>query len=181
MPRHDKAWFHVTFGTYASWLQGDPRGFRTRNHRQHSSGDHRNRPPRGEHAGLHKANRDAAPQSATIARELRPLVGERIVQRLEKLEHELLVIAVGGQHVHLLARLPTEFGAVDHEVGRCKQSVSVSLSGKLPKKLWARGCGVKPIRDRDHQRRAYRYIRDHVDEGAWVWTFRDGELAYDPG
>jgi len=50
-----RKWFHITFSTYGAWLPGDPRGFRAWKHKRHSSGDYTNRPPRGEHAGLHAA------------------------------------------------------------------------------------------------------------------------------
>jgi len=33
------------------------------------------------------------------------------------------------------------------------------------------------IRDVAHHRNVFKYIRDHVHEGAWVWTYRDGVLG----
>jgi hypothetical protein len=39
-------WYHVTGSTYGAWLPGDPRGFRTRHHRQHVEGDYKDPPPR---------------------------------------------------------------------------------------------------------------------------------------
>ena len=45
--------YHITWGTYGSWLPGDPRGFRTRGHRQHVEGDHRHPPLAGQYEGLH--------------------------------------------------------------------------------------------------------------------------------
>lgn len=47
-------WFHIMWSTYGVWLHGDPRGFRDRFHRIHSSGDYKHPPPKGEHAGLHR-------------------------------------------------------------------------------------------------------------------------------
>ena len=40
-------WFHFMTSTYGSWLYGDPRGFRTRHHREHVDGDYKNPPPLG--------------------------------------------------------------------------------------------------------------------------------------
>jgi hypothetical protein len=44
-------WRHVIINTFCTWLHSDERGFRSRKHRIHSSGDYRRRPPKGEHAG----------------------------------------------------------------------------------------------------------------------------------
>ena len=38
--------------------------------------------------------------------------------------------------------------------------------------LWAKRSKATPIKDRRHQENVFRYICDHVREGAWVWTFR---------
>jgi hypothetical protein len=40
-------------------------------------------------------------------------------------------------------------------------------------KLWAVRCKVTPIEDRKHQLNTFYYILDHINEGAWVWDFRD--------
>ena len=40
--------------TYGTWLPGDPKGFRTRHHREHIEGDYRNPPPKGIYEGLHE-------------------------------------------------------------------------------------------------------------------------------
>src|SRR3954468_9029001 len=37
-------WYHCMGNTYGTWLPGDPRGFRTRLHREHVEGDYRNPP-----------------------------------------------------------------------------------------------------------------------------------------
>src|SRR5205814_7189946 len=52
MPRPGMMWRHVVISTRRSWLHGDRRGFRSRGHRIHSSGDYRDPPPQGEHEGL---------------------------------------------------------------------------------------------------------------------------------
>jgi hypothetical protein len=47
-------WFHVILTTYGAWLPGDPRGFRTPNHRLHIEGDYKTPPLTGKHARLHE-------------------------------------------------------------------------------------------------------------------------------
>lgn len=54
MPRPGKRWRFVTVGTLNAWLPGDPRGWRSRHHKRHSSGDYKNPPPPGEHEGLYR-------------------------------------------------------------------------------------------------------------------------------
>lgn len=34
------SWYHVTIHVYGSWLRGDPRGWRSRHHREHADGDY---------------------------------------------------------------------------------------------------------------------------------------------
>src|SRR4051812_22286516 len=41
-------WLHVSGSTYGTWLRGDPRGWRSRRHREHCEGDYKNPPPKGE-------------------------------------------------------------------------------------------------------------------------------------
>jgi len=52
-------WFHCIGGTYGSWLPGDPRGFRTRHHREHVEGDYRNPPPAGIYEFRHQGAADS--------------------------------------------------------------------------------------------------------------------------
>ena len=58
MPPWDD-WYHVMGHTYGTWLPGDPKGFRTRDHREHVEGDYRNPPPKGMYDGLHEAAKRA--------------------------------------------------------------------------------------------------------------------------
>src|SRR2546425_7588419 len=51
-------WFHVTTHTYGTWLPGDPRGFRTRHHREHVEGDYKNPPPKGAYDKLWQRSKD---------------------------------------------------------------------------------------------------------------------------
>jgi hypothetical protein len=41
----------------------------------------------------------------------------------------------------------------------------------LPGSIWGEGGKYKPVRNREHQRNAFKYIRDDQAVGAWVWTF----------
>src|SRR5690349_5207107 len=45
-------WFHCTTHTYGTWLRGDPRGWRSRNHREHVDGDYKHPPSNGKYDPL---------------------------------------------------------------------------------------------------------------------------------
>jgi hypothetical protein len=177
MPAPGKTWYHLTLGTHASWLPGDPRGFRDRRHRVHSSGDHQNPPPPGEHRNLHGYNKQHSSRTTLIPTNLRGMVGQKIVDHLIKLKHRVLALSVGGMYSHILAELPADRGQAKHEMTRCKQAATLAVRELLPNKLWAKGLGIKPIRDRQHQLNTYSYIRKHARQGAWVWTHRDGVVG----
>jgi hypothetical protein len=66
MPRPGHRWYHVTINTYGTWLPGDPRGFHSRGHRVHSSGDYREPPPEREHAGLHRWSKERSAASVSL-------------------------------------------------------------------------------------------------------------------
>ena len=177
MPSPGKRWYHATFSTRNSWLPGDPRGFRSKNHRIHSSGDHRNPPPKGEHEGLHAHAKSISGEAIVLDQAQREIAGKAVRKTLKKHGHKLLAIAVGGMHVHMLVELPESLQDAKDAIGFAKVSASMKLSDSLPGKVWARGGNPKPIRDEEHHRNTFKYILDHRDEGAWVLTFRDEDGA----
>ena len=177
MPLPGKRWYHVTFCTYNSWLPGDQRGFRSRHHKLHSTGDHRNPPPKGEHAGLHHDAKQRSGPPAILPASLRPIVGHAVLRSMRKHGHEVLVIAVGGQHVHLLVQLPIDLQAAEDAIGIAKKTASQAIRKTLPGRVWAKGCNPKPIRDEAHHRETFGYILRHREEGAWVWSFREGDIT----
>lgn len=76
-------------------------------------------------------------------------------------------------HVHMLAELPNGRERARHEVGIAKKAATQAISHIVAGQIWAKGCGLKPVRDEDHHRNTFGYIQRHTDEGAFVWTFRD--------
>jgi REP element-mobilizing transposase RayT len=173
MPTPGKRWYHITIGTNNSWLPGDPRGFRSRNHKIHSSGDHKNPPPKDEHAGLYDFSQSISGQPVILPYDLRTVGCDRIVQTLLSRKHRVLVLSVGGMHIHALAELPNDHAGSRHEIGVVKKSASQAISHRITGNIWAKGCGLKPIRNEEHQRNTYLYIKRHIDEGSYLWTFRD--------
>ena len=122
-------WFHCIGGTYGSWLPGDPRGFRTRHHREHVEGDYRNPPPAGIYEPRHRRAEDSprfdpvtlrpddravvcrAKRAASVAMlrigpkakkpEGRPLWAKRAkFEPIRSRQHQLNVVAYIRDHAH---------------------------------------------------------------------------------
>ena len=173
MPRSGFIWRHVIVSTHNAWLPGDARGWRSRDHRLHLSGDYRNPPPKREHAGLRRYARSINGPPVAVPCSVRPIIGARLLQSLHEHDVRVLVIAVAGMHAHALAELPEDRSAAGAIVGQAKNFASRNVRRLMPGTIWAAGGFFKPVRDRAHQRNVFRYIRDQQGDGAWVWTFRE--------
>ncbi|MEM6258245.1 MAG: hypothetical protein AAGI37_08025 [Planctomycetota bacterium] len=175
MPIPGKAWQHIIFNTRSSWLTGDPRGFRSRNHRKHSGGDYRTPPPTGQHAGLFRVVRDGSRPTVKLPKRLWACIGQAVLSKCDEQGHRVLVIAIDHLHVHVLVELPSDREKVKQIAGSWKQRASHAVRDELPGSIWSKSCDPVVISDESHHRRAYQYILDHAKQGAWVWSFRDGE------
>lgn len=174
MPPQGFRWRHVNFGTLSSWLPGDKRGWRSRGHKRHSSGDYKNPPPADEHEGLRKwSERHAAP-CVTIPNEARKPAALKIAEELHRRGHQILSVSVSGRHAHALVLLPNNIRLIRRIVGDCKKQSSKAIGRYLPGRVWAAGGNFKPVDTVAHQAEVYNYILDHLKEGAWVWTYRMG-------
>jgi hypothetical protein len=91
-----------------------------------------------------------------------------------ELQAQVLCVSLSSTHAHVLAKMPP--GPVPRQwIGRAK--VAANFTGKdhgWTGKLWAVRSKIIPIEDREHQLNTFHYILNHIDEGAWVWDFRDG-------
>ena len=168
-------WRHVIVSTRRSWLHGDGRGFRSRGHRIHSSGDYKNPPPLGEHARLLAYHQQrTAGKKIKIRQALRGEVGLGLLYAVVRAQYRVLVIAVTQKHAHLLAELPKSPKRVRQTVGKWKAARTTALRRGMKGSIWGEGGKYKPVKTRGHLRAAYTYIRDDQGPGAWVWTFRRG-------
>lgn len=165
-------WWHVMWHTYGTWLPGDPRGFRNRDHRIHSSGDYKHRPPSGEHAGLHRYAREVSrPEIVLRSYATRQTIALSLHRLCIECDCFPIAIAVCRVHVHLLAEIPSEKNCFDRIVTKLKTKSSASISSELPGRVWARGDKRVLKKDRDAQLGCFRYILDHASEGAAVWRY----------
>ena len=93
-------------GTYRASLPGDRRGWRSRGHRIHSSGDYKNPPPADEHDGLLQYNRARSDEAIIIPPRCRAVIGGCIVDHLTAESYRVLAVSVSRTHAHILAELP---------------------------------------------------------------------------
>ncbi|MFA9477717.1 hypothetical protein ACERK3_05345 [Phycisphaerales bacterium AB-hyl4] len=174
MPPPGTIWRHVTFGTKRSWNPADPRGFRSRRHRIHSSGDYRNPPPKHEHARLREHLNAKLHRPIFITQPLRSLLGQQLVAYLHTQGHPIVAAAVGCMHAHLLVALPIVATEAKRIIGRAKAMSSLAVRCEMPGRIWADGGDFKPVRDASHYERARQYIRFKQEPDAWTWWWPDG-------
>jgi len=167
-------WYHVTVHVYASWLRGDPRGWRARHHREHVDGDYKHPPPKGKYDALFELSKPLMKRDPVrIAKALRQVVAGAIAEKLQMDDIQVLVVSLTAKHLHLLARFPDHNPR--HWIGRAKKSAShiVRQEGLRTEEggLWAKRSHAEPITGRSHQVKTFCYVLDHVNEGAAIWRF----------
>jgi hypothetical protein len=168
-------WFHLTTHTYGAWLYGDDRGFRTRHHREHIEGDYKHRPPAGKYAlQRERSIRLMKQEAVSLPSEFRKIVGEALRDKMLELGAQLIAISMSSTHAHLLAKMPG--GPIPRKwLGRAKKHATfVAHEAGWKGLLWAARSKPNPIKNRQHQLNTFDYILRHAEEGAWVWSFRDG-------
>jgi hypothetical protein len=172
-PELQGGWVHFVETVYGAWLYGDGRGFRTRHHREHVEGDYKAPPPAGNYEARRRQSMANLKQSpVVVSAGWRPIIGGAVRNRLQHLGAFVLCVSQGGQHLHLLAKLPRD---VDARIwmGLAKKHAAFEAKARgWQGKLWAKRGKEVRVRDRGHQLNAYHYILDHVKEGAWVWVWK---------
>ena len=164
-------WCHVTVTTYGNWLPGDPRGFRTWDHREHVQGDYK-QPPQEDYRARHHHARQSQTQAAVLLTpDQQRAVTLALRERLSAADATVVCVGMSRCHGHILAKFPP--GDVRIPVGLAKKHAWFRLheAGRNGR-LWGKRCGVKTIADRAHQMNVYRYIIKHEQqEGAFVWAW----------
>ncbi|MDD4889767.1 MAG: hypothetical protein PHU85_07525 [Phycisphaerae bacterium] len=167
-------WFHVNGNTYGTWVRGDPRGWRSRHHREHVDGDYKHRPPPGKYARIEANSCDLMNRPPVLlSPPQREIAGRAMVDLLVDAGIQLLSLCVTDAHYHLLGKFPRS--RVRAIVGRAKKHSSFVLREHgIVGGSWAVRCRAVPIEDQAHHENVYRYILDHKKEGGWTWSFREG-------
>lgn len=182
-------WFHCVGTTYGAWLRGDPRGWRARHHKAHVPYDYKSPPPKGAYDRLLAHCRSLMKRDIVIlSRPEQELACQKLLDALHFHNVEVLTLCVSPTHFHVLCRfipLPGSSAQENvnprasrirkprHLIGIAKKESARALSAaglRSQGGIWAVRCKCKPIRDRRHQLRAFRYIRAHFKRNAVVWT-----------
>jgi hypothetical protein len=167
----DTRWRHLVVGTFRSWEFGDERGFRSKRHRVHSSGDYRNPPSKDEHKKLreyHRDRRHAAPRVRIPARLRRKLL-MGFVEKLEALGCPVIAGSVGDRHAHFLTLMPDDYNLERWIAGKAKQISSYLVREEMPGRVWSAGGRFKLIKNRKQQLNVFRYIWKRQERGAVTW------------
>ncbi len=172
MPDPGNKWRHVVIHTLNSWLPGDPKGCRSKEHRKHSSGDYKNPPPPGEHAGIFRHSQSISGNPVSIPHQARKAACQAIVNELTDKRYRALIVGVGAYHAHALVELPDDPAKVKLIIGQCKSKSSHAIRDILPGRVWAHGGKFDRVETESHHTNVYFYILDHIDEGAYVWAYR---------
>ena len=168
-PWHD--WYHCMGHTYGTWLPGDPKGFRTRHHREHVEGDYKHPPPRGKYDQRHRHAKDLMKRDPVhLTMEQRKLIVQLLVESLQRRHLEVIVASVTEIHFHLLARFPDHnprhwLGVAKKESSHYAKQAKLGVEGGL----WAVRTKDLPAKNRGHQVATAGYIYDHLSEGGAVW------------
>jgi hypothetical protein len=164
--------------TYGTWLPGDPRGFRTRHHREHIEGDYRHPPPKGKYAARYEdAKRLMKRDPVYLTIEQRRLVVRLLVESLHRRNFDVATACVTDVHFHILARFPDHnprhwIGIAKKESSHFAKQEGLGAEGGL----WAVRTKSLPVNDRAHQLNAAKYIFDHRSEGGVV-RYKDQVIA----
>lgn len=177
-------WYHVTSNTKSTWLHGEPRGFRTRHHREHIEGNYRSPPLSGKYQAKlqrSKALLKAPPVVLTFEQCL--IVCRTMAEALDFHKIWFTDIAIGPKHFHLLAQFPPNrvmhngrsiLDPAMHFTGIAKKESARRLSslGLRPQgHTWGKKSHPVPVESEEH----FLYLRDqyipeHVHEGAAVYS-----------
>ncbi len=177
MPQPGLRWRFVTINTKNSWHHGAPRGFRSRDHRIHSSGDYRNPPPKGEHKGLFRYHVERAGRRVILPESVRPRIAAALVGALSA--YRFKAMSVSSDHAHLLIELPDDVPAIKAVIGDAKRIASREVRNQLPGAIWSAGCDYEPVDDEDHFNACEEYALIKQGAGTWTWWHVDGGMSFE--
>jgi hypothetical protein len=163
-------WQHVVLGTRCAWLHGDERGFRDRRHRIDSSGDYKNRPPEGEHEGLHRYFKANSRDPVDFDSNVRILVCRYFVLKLKEMGIRVIAVSVGKRHLHALVYMVDDYQEKRLLIGRAKQRASHAVREILPGTIWAGGGKYKPVDNAPYLHNVFQYLRVGQEPGTVAWT-----------
>jgi hypothetical protein len=174
------AWYHCTAQTYGTWLRGDPRGWRTRHHREHVEGDYRHRPEKGSFEQLQAMSRRLMKRDPfKLAIEFRQLLVDTVARELESFECSVVIVSMDAVHMHLLAKFPDQNPRKWVAIAKKRSTqalkahcsaVGFELGLEVGEGIWGKRSKAIPIESRSHQLAVIPYIARHADKGGALWV-----------
>ena len=162
-------------GTRCSWLPGDERGFRSRKHRIHSSGNYKRKPPVEEHQHLREYHAARSRKPVSLALVARIEIARAFILKAQSLNIRIIAFTVSERHAHALVEAPKSYSELKKVIGKCKQRASYEVRAFLPGTVWSQGLKSERIRNKGHLHNTYDYLREKQEAGTVVWSHRPDE------
>ncbi len=164
-------WYHCVGNTYGTWLPGDPRGWRSRDHRCHCEGDYKNPPAKGRYDTLHQQSQlQMKRDEIRLNDEAMRVVCNAFSEKFRQKQINIAAIAITHCGYHVLGQFDDR--KPQHWIGMAKRHSSFKLvEADLASRggIWATRGLCKPITDEKHWENARAYILKHDAQGAEVW------------
>jgi hypothetical protein len=170
-------WWLITWTTYASWLPGDPRGYRTFRGRFYvpppkrfaREGERIYEPEK--HAAQFRMAQAAARDEVSFTEEHKQIAFQAILDEIAELQTISAALSVGSQHAHWVAMF--EERRIRATVGRIKAKATSRLNkcGFTGHRPWTKGCDMKSKPTCRALESAIEYVKAHLEEGCLVMTW----------
>jgi hypothetical protein len=171
-------WWLVSWTTYATWLPGDKRGYCTWRGERYVPPPKRYAKPGEliynpkEHIAIREFAQSISEEPIYFTHDEMEIALGAIVDEIAEIPVIPAIIALGPWHVHWLCH----FGKlkIRPTVGRVKAAATRMLNdcGFAGKRPWTKGCNMKSKATRIECRNAYRYVRNHIDQGCLVHEWK---------
>jgi hypothetical protein len=180
-------WWLVSWTTYATWLPGDKRGYCTWRGREYIPPPKRYAKPgeatyqASEHTHVRAIAESICGEPVYLSRTEIQTALTTMVDEISHISIVPAIMSVGEWHVHWLCH----FGklGIRSTVSRVKAAATRELNalGFQDKKPWTKGCNMKSKCDRRACRNAYKYVRDHRDQGSLIyeWSIDPNYLVFE--
>lgn len=109
---------------------------------------------------------------------LRQFIADAVAEKLQIDGIIVLVVSLTAKHLHVLAKFPKHNPRM--QIGYAKKyatqqlkahGLAVGFDLQIGEGIWAKRSHAEPVRNRNHQLEVFKYVCDHVKEGAKIWRF----------
>jgi hypothetical protein len=170
-------WWLISWTTYATWLLGDKRGYCTWRGKQYVPPPRRYAKPgeaiyrASEHSHVHDLAQSTCDESVYLTRNQMEIALAAMISEIAEINIVPAIMSLGEWHVHWLCH----FGKlkIRPTVSRVKAAATRELNavGFQGKKPWTKGCNMKSKSTQRACRNAYKYVRDHRNQGCLIYEW----------